>query len=251
MPPLLPMLDLRRLEASGHHLDGLLLLVQASEGSSTPIQRCKEGKNTAEVTASSGSEVVLAPSASTYKSLNCNERVAQEDYVRLLTGSPASGEYLQVPQNVFTQKTLQVTRSARPCWCMFPPTSTLPETYVSAVDDAALVSHTTADPARHPTHTQGEAYTTELGPAQPASNDARVATVLDLKKHMPSETCRIGEYAFLASLMASHNTCCNQGSWLPSTVQPTGTCTRALGPAKRPEHLQARCAAHVRKDADV
>ncbi len=95
------------------------MLVQTSEGSSAPLQPCKDGKTTADVTASSVSEGAPAPQASTYKSLSCNERVAQMDYIRLLTGSPASCNRLQVPQNVITQKTLQVTPSARPSSCMF------------------------------------------------------------------------------------------------------------------------------------
>ncbi|CAL5218358.1 g20 [Coccomyxa viridis] len=125
--------------------------IAASEGSLTYMQRYKEGRNAAEVTASSVSEAALDPLASTYESLKCNERVAQEDYIELITGSPASTKHLQVPQNVITKRTLQ-----------------------------------------------GKAYLTELGPAQPAANDARVATVLDLKKHMPSETARIDTLLELA-----------------------------------------------------
>ena len=119
-------------EVCGRRQSHVGLPAQASEGSSTPIQRHKEGKNTAEVTASSVSEAVPAPVASTYKSLDCNERIYQEDYIKLLTGNPASGKYLQVPQNVITQRTLQVTRvpdlaAARSCSParLVKPTSTL------------------------------------------------------------------------------------------------------------------------------
>lgn len=40
--------------------------------------------------------------------------------------------------------------------------------------------------------TQGKAYPISMGPAPPAVNDARVATVLDLKQHLPP-TSKIGE----------------------------------------------------------
>ena len=39
---------------------------------------------------------------------------------------------------------------------------------------------------------QGKAYPISIGPAPPAVNDARVATVLDLKQHLPP-TSKIGE----------------------------------------------------------
>ncbi len=96
------------------------MLVQASEGNLTLLQRCKDSKSAADVTASSVSEENPADwsSASTYKSLECNERIAQEGYADVMTGSPASSKHLQVPQNAITQLTLQVTHPIKACGCM-------------------------------------------------------------------------------------------------------------------------------------
>ena len=93
---------------TGNNTTGVL--VQASEGDSAALQCFKDSKSTADVTASSISEECPAnrPSASTYKSLYCNERIAQEDYADVMTGSPAASKLLQVPQNAITQATLQV-----------------------------------------------------------------------------------------------------------------------------------------------
>jgi len=46
---------------------------------------------------------------------------------------------------------------------------------------------------------QGKAYPAKLGPAPPAVNDARVATVLDLQHHMPKESSKMGKISVIGS----------------------------------------------------
>lgn len=84
--------------------------MQTPETSSDLMKQYKDEMSIAEISASSVSRAphAEAPRDETYKTVACNDRIAELDYLEIVNSNPACSRHLQVPQNAITHNTLQV-----------------------------------------------------------------------------------------------------------------------------------------------
>ena len=88
-------------------------MVQALQGNSQLLQQHMRGiEKRGDSVSSTEAE---APADETYKSLACNDRLAEEGYIDILTSDPASAKHLHVPENAITHNTLQASRPHPSC----------------------------------------------------------------------------------------------------------------------------------------